>query len=125
MSSGLKKENELVSTLEIKAQGLAACVGGNFLSVPKYQRAFSWEDENVSNFLADINSAFSDGSPEYFMGSVVLQGADQKYEVVDGQQRLTTATILVSASRDFVKETLIYPGRPRWPGGARGGKILA
>jgi uncharacterized protein with ParB-like and HNH nuclease domain len=60
--------------LEIKPQGLGACVGGNFLSVPKYQRAFSWDDENVSNFLADVNTAFANGSPEYFMGSVVLQG---------------------------------------------------
>jgi uncharacterized protein with ParB-like and HNH nuclease domain len=89
MASGPKKEVESISTLEIKPQGLGACVGGNFLTVPKYQRAFSWDDENVANFLADVNTAFTDGAPEYFMGSVVLQGTDQKYEVVDGQQRLT------------------------------------
>lgn len=97
-----KKNVESISTLEIKPQGLGACVGGNFLSVPKYQRAFSWDDENVSNFLADVNTAFANGSPEYFMGSVVLQGADQRYEVVDGQQRLTMATVFVAAARDFV-----------------------
>lgn len=102
MAIGPKKDVESISTLEIKPQGLGACVGGNFLTVPKYQRAFSWDDENVANFLADINTAFANGSPEYFMGSVVLQGADQKYEVVDGQQRLTMATIFVAAARDFV-----------------------
>lgn len=102
MTSSSMKSSDPISTLEIKPQGLGACLGGNFLSVPRYQRAFSWDDENVSNFLADINTAFTDGAAEYFMGSVVLQGADQKYEVVDGQQRLTTATILVAAARDFV-----------------------
>lgn len=98
----VEKDNEPISTLEIKSQGLGACLGGNFLSVPKYQRAFSWDDENVANFLADVNTAFSNGAAEYFMGSVVLQGANQEYEVVDGQQRLTTATILIAATRDFV-----------------------
>lgn len=102
MTTNAKKDVELVSTLEITPQGLGACLGGNFLTVPKYQRAFSWDDENVANFLADVNTAFANGAPEYFMGSVVLQGADQRYEVVDGQQRLTMATIFVAAARDFV-----------------------
>jgi hypothetical protein len=91
-----------VSTLEIKSQGLGACLAGNFLRIPRYQRAFSWDDENVSDFLADVNTAFANKAPEYFMGSVVLQGSSQSYEVVDGQQRLTTATILVAAARDFL-----------------------
>ena len=102
MASSSIKSSDSISTLDIKPQGLGACIGGNFLTVPRYQRAFSWDEENVSNFLADVNTAFSDGSAEYFMGSVVLQGTDQKYEVVDGQQRLTTATILIAAARDFV-----------------------
>ena len=97
-----KKDSESISALEIKSQGLGACLAGNFLSVPQYQRAFSWDEENVQNFLADVNTAFATGATEYFMGSVVLQGANQKYEVVDGQQRLTMATIFVAATRDFV-----------------------
>lgn len=90
------------STLEINPQGLGACLEGNFLRVPKYQRAFSWDAEQVAEFLADVNTAFSEGSPEYFMGSLVLQGTAKKYEVVDGQQRLTTAAILIAATRDFL-----------------------
>jgi hypothetical protein len=102
MAANTKKDSEPISTLEIKSQGLGACLAGNLLTVPKYQRAFSWDDENVANFLADVNTAYSNGAAEYFMGSIVLQGADQKYEIVDGQQRLTTATILIAAARDFV-----------------------
>ena len=100
----MTNQNDSFSTLEIKSQGLGACLSANFLSVPKYQRAFSWDEDNVKNFLTDVNTAFSNKSAEYFMGSVVLQGADQKYEVVDGQQRLTTATILIAAARDFLNE---------------------
>ena len=98
----MTKQSDSFSTLEIKSQGLGACLTGNFLTVPKYQRAFSWDDDNVKNFLTDVNTAFSNKSAEYFMGSVVLQGSDQHYEVVDGQQRLTTATILIAAARDFL-----------------------
>lgn len=102
MANDAAKPAEPISTLEINSQGLGACLAANFLTVPKYQRAFSWDDENAANFLADVNTAFTNGSAEYFMGSVVLQGANQKFEVVDGQQRLTTATILIAAARDFV-----------------------
>lgn len=104
-----KKPNEAVSSLDIKPQGLGACLGNNVLSVPKYQRAYSWDDDNVDNFLADVNTAFTEGATEYFMGSVVLQGADQRYEVVDGQQRLTTATILIAAIRDFIAQRGMEP----------------
>lgn len=93
-----------LNTLEIKSHGLGACLASNFLTVPRYQRAYSWEDDNVGDFLTDINTSFNNGAAEYFMGSVVIQGADQKYEVVDGQQRLTTATILVAAVRDYLSE---------------------
>ncbi|PRF48962.1 hypothetical protein C6Q04_11085 [Burkholderia multivorans] len=93
-----------INTLEIKSHGLGACLASNFLTVPRYQRAYSWEDDNVGDFLTDVNTSFNNGAAEYFMGSVVIQGADQKYEVVDGQQRLTTATILVAAVRDYLHE---------------------
>ena len=93
-----------INTLEIKSHGLGACLAANFLTVPRYQRAYSWEDENVGDFLTDVNTSFNNGAAEYFMGSVVIQGSDQKYEVVDGQQRLTTATILVAAVRDYLSE---------------------
>ncbi|VWD65118.1 hypothetical protein BLA50215_07952 [Burkholderia lata] len=93
-----------INTLEIKSHGLGACLASNFLTVPRYQRAYSWEDDNVGDFMTDVNTSFNNGAAEYFMGSVVIQGADQKYEVVDGQQRLTTATILVAAVRDYLDE---------------------
>jgi len=97
-------ENKPISSLEIVPQGLVSSLALSTLTVPRYQRAFSWEEDNVGNFLQDINTAFTNGETEYFMGAVVLQGADHAYEVVDGQQRLTTATVFLAATRDFLRQ---------------------
>jgi len=73
--------------------------------VPRFQREYSWTKEQVSELWDDIvsNITFgSDGSfthEEYFIGSLVLVGDDKSVslQIVDGQQRLTTLTILLSA----------------------------
>lgn len=96
-------DSKPISSLDIVPQGLASSLSMNTLAVPRYQRAYSWEEENVSNFLTDINTAFSNGEPEYFMGAIVLQGAEHSFAVVDGQQRLTTATVFIAATRDFLR----------------------
>src|SRR5438309_4018577 len=90
-------QEDKTTALGILTPGLGACLSSNVLKVPKYQRAFSWEDEDVTNFLVDINTAYSSTVAEYFMGSVVVQGEDQHFEVVDGQQRLTTAFIFIAS----------------------------
>lgn len=73
--------------------------------VPRFQREYSWTKEKVSELWEDIVSNISinsDGSfnhEEYFIGSLVLVGDDKSVsmQIVDGQQRLTTLTILLSA----------------------------
>ncbi|MDJ0775392.1 MAG: DUF262 domain-containing HNH endonuclease family protein [Mastigocoleus sp. MO_167.B18] len=73
--------------------------------VPRFQREYSWTREKVSELWDDIVSNISindDGSykhEEYFIGSLVLIGDDKSVsmQIVDGQQRLTTLTILLSA----------------------------
>ncbi|BAU66975.1 hypothetical protein STA3757_43810 [Stanieria sp. NIES-3757] len=73
--------------------------------VPRFQREYSWNKEEISELWDDIISNISindDGSSkheEYFIGSLVLVGDDQSIsmQIVDGQQRLTTLTILLSA----------------------------
>lgn len=101
--SKVEAHEDKSTALGIQTPGLGACLASNVLKVPRYQRAFSWEDEDVNNFLVDINTAYSSGAAEYFMGSVVVQGEDQEFEVVDGQQRLTTAFIFIAAVRDFLR----------------------
>lgn len=74
-------------------------------SVPIHQRSYSWGDEQVEQFLIDINNAFNNRAKDYFIGLVVLQGpTDGVWQVLDGQQRLATVTMIYSAIRNWLKE---------------------
>lgn len=74
----------------------------DFLIIPRFQRPYSWDDENLEDFWSDVVQA--EGS-DYFIGSMVLyESGRQQYGVVDGQQRLTTITILLCVVRNFFKE---------------------
>ncbi len=73
-------------------------------SIPAYQRPYAWTREQASELLTDLLSFLGDGSESvtdanpYFLGSIVLiKSADApEADVVDGQQRLTTLTILLA-----------------------------
>jgi hypothetical protein len=77
-------------------------------SIPTYQRPYAWEREQAQALLEDILSALEDAintrePVTYFLGSIVLikQPGSPEAKVVDGQQRLTTLTILLSVLRDL------------------------
>lgn len=76
----------------------------NMLAVPVYQRPYAWEREQVSQLLDDLRLCLTkDGErAEYFLGSIVLAYQDrERAEVVDGQQRLVTASIMLAAIRNY------------------------
>ncbi|OCA81264.1 DUF262 domain-containing protein [Pseudobacillus wudalianchiensis] len=76
--------------------------------IPGYQRQYSWEKDQLEQLFEDIKEAMELKEDSYFLGSVILQVIDQKsdnsgmYDVVDGQQRLTTLTILLAVMRDLI-----------------------
>ena len=82
---------------------------GDFYTVPSYQREYVWEaDKQVDRLLQDINSEFSSNDAgsdsEYFIGStVVCSSKDGTFEVIDGQQRMTTAFLVLCAIRKRLK----------------------
>jgi hypothetical protein len=83
--------------------GIGNLLRSGRLKVPPNQRAYKWEEEHVTDLFQDLAKAI-DGE-DYFLGTVVLTGADQPVpQVTDGQQRLATTTILFSAIRDFFLE---------------------
>lgn len=71
--------------------------------IPRYQRPYSWRTEHALQLLDDLASAMDAHSEEpYFLGSVVLVAQGNRlYDVIDGQQRLTTLTILLAVIRDL------------------------
>ena len=63
--------------------------------IPRYQRAYAWEDKEIEQLIDDINDSIGD----YYIGSLVVakvKGREERYEVVDGQQRLTTLYLLLN-----------------------------
>ncbi|OBB39166.1 hypothetical protein A5763_27660 [Mycolicibacterium fortuitum] len=71
-------------------------------TIPDYQRPYSWGTEQALQLLDDLNGAIDRDSDEpYFLGSLVLvRDNGRQAEVIDGQQRLTTLSILFSVMRD-------------------------
>lgn len=78
--SGIKLETKLVGAIE-----------GKFY-VPSYQRGYRWGKEEVLRLLDDI---YSNGMNSYCLQPVVVRKTDDYYELIDGQQRLTTLFILL------------------------------
>lgn len=85
--------------------------GSKQYQVPLYQRTYSWTNEQLQRLWEDIrqlaNDRASDAELTHFIGSVVLAPSPtngpagvQEYLVIDGQQRLTTLSILLCALRD-------------------------
>jgi hypothetical protein len=68
-------------------------------SIPRFQRDYSWTDEEWEDLWQDLLGTLRpDGEPAHYMGYLVLQSSDDKtFEVIDGQQRLTTVSIVVLA----------------------------
>ena len=90
--------------------------------IPRFQREYSWDKKNYQEFWEDIISGIEVNNEgkitnnQYFLGTMLFignytDGKDSEIQVVDGQQRLTTITILFSALSDCFKrikqETLI------------------
>lgn len=77
-------------------------------AIPDYQRPYAWQSEQALQLLDDLDDALGrDEDDPYFLGSVVLvkQGDTPAAQVIDGQQRLTTLTILLSILRDLTENT--------------------
>jgi hypothetical protein len=70
--------------------------------VPTFQRGYSWEAKHVESFWKDISDPKR--SKKYFLGPIVILNRDNDViELLDGQQRLATATILFSVLRDVAR----------------------
>jgi hypothetical protein len=71
------------------------------LSVPPFQRNYSWTLDQVDEFWFDLRAALTSAQSYYFMGTVVVSRATSSTAIViDGQQRLATTTLLIAAIRD-------------------------
>ncbi|MEG4242706.1 DUF262 domain-containing HNH endonuclease family protein [Microcoleus sp. MON2_D6] len=69
-----------------------------YFKIPRFQRPYSWSEEEVNNFWDDVVIEDND---QYFIGSMVVYQTEKPYfGIVDGQQRLTTITLMLAAIRN-------------------------
>ena len=78
----------------------------DFYIVPDYQREYVWKDEQVEQLVSDLTEAFEDDpNKSYFLGTIVtFAGGNNTFELIDGQQRLTTFFILLCAIKHIYKQ---------------------
>ncbi len=66
----------------------------DFYEIPLYQRAYAWEDKQLIQLIEDIKDV--NLSTKYYLGSLIVSHNKNKYEVVDGQQRLTSLFLVLN-----------------------------
>lgn len=86
-----------------KVEGVGHLLSDRLLAIPDYQRAYSWDEDEVSELWKDLEAALRDGASEYFLGSVVTTQApgEPRHQVIDGQQRFATVSLLYAVLRDI------------------------
>ena len=84
--------------IESSDQDIRTLLSSGYYKIPRFQRPYSWDRENIQDFWDDI---IRDSPGDYFIGSmVVFKTGSQRFGIVDGQQRLTTITILLCVLRN-------------------------
>lgn len=66
------------------------------LKIPNYQRPYTWSIKSALELFNDIFKEYESKKKEYRIGSVIFHHDGEAYNIVDGQQRLTTLTILLN-----------------------------
>ena len=81
-------------------------------SIPLYQRDYAWEEKQIEQLIEDINDV--PNNENYYLGSlIVAKQEEKKYEVVDGQQRLTTLFLLLNYLGCHTNKTLEFACREK------------
>lgn len=107
--------------LPLKEQSIYEIYNGNQVTyeIPIYQRNYAWEDDEITALIQDVYDAYqkdknSSQKGTYFIGTLVsYHKGDQVYEVIDGQQRLTTINLVLAALGISGKSKLSYRARKK------------
>ena len=92
---------------------ISAMLSGKSIVVPNFQRAYSWETDSIDKSQKQVNTFLSDlqdyvnsqTSTPYYLGHFLFEERNtNEYAIIDGQQRLTTIVIFISALYKRLKE---------------------
>lgn len=112
MTTTAANDTQLISSISAEKLVVKDIFCDDYLfTIPNYQRPYSWEEEHCTQLLDDLHSFAFRGDdfnelPPYFLGSAVIIKRQnvRNSQIVDGQQRLTTLTILLSCLRYVIEE---------------------
>lgn len=104
------------NNLPLKEQSIADIYNGSQVTyeVPIYQRNYAWEEDEITALIQDVYDSFLQKKGTYFIGTLVsYHKGDQVFEVIDGQQRLTTINLVLAALDVDRKNKLTYRARQK------------
>ena len=100
---------------ELSIKDLFYSAQKNTFEIPIYQRNYAWEKDQVNALVNDVNDACTqDNMQPYYIGTLVSYNkGDNVFEIIDGQQRLTTIWLILTAMDEVPKNTLTYRARKK------------
>lgn len=72
--------------------------------IPVYQRNYDWKKDNCQQLFNDLLDVIKTGRPSHFFGSIVASTEGDDYIIIDGQQRITTVSLLLLALVNLITE---------------------
>jgi ribosomal protein L29 len=93
--------------IDAKARNVRELLGGKKYAIDYFQREYRWQEKQISELVTDLTSRFLSAYrpghgrpdvakyPHYFLGSIIVSNEESKTSVIDGQQRLTSLSILL------------------------------
>ena len=81
--------------------------------IPVYQRKYDWKTDNCRQLYEDLKRIIFEHRESHFFGSIVSSvegnGSRTEFHIIDGQQRLTTVSLLLLAMRNMIQEGKLVP----------------
>ncbi len=95
--------------IQPKSLSILKIFDGDKYIIPIYQRNYAWDETQINQLIEDIydfSIEQNDSSTHYYLGNLIVNDkGENKFEVIDGQQRLTTLFLLVSYLNSKIEES--------------------
>ncbi|MBR4531746.1 DUF262 domain-containing protein [bacterium] len=90
------------------------CEESRTYEIPIYQRNYAWGKDEIETLVQDVYDSFTKQKENYYIGTLVTFRKDNNlFEVIDGQQRLTTIYLILKALNEKPKSKLTYKARTK------------
>lgn len=110
MENNNSKLIDELTVYDAKSHTTLFCNGKERYVIPLYQRAYAWTDVEIEQLIDDI---LEHNGEHYYIGSLIVYKRNREFEVIDGQQRLTTLLLLMIELKLPVKNILSFACRKK------------